>query len=102
MRLYHRLMCPKDADGMANTVDPDQIAPLGLGLSVQKIRTISVYNKKVPNRTEHGSTCCDGPQSCVKKEQHWNHKLRVILIKNQARNDHMTRYAHATLLGPRN
>ena len=22
-------MCPKDADGMANSVDPDQTAPLG-------------------------------------------------------------------------
>ena len=22
-------MCPKDADGMANSADPDQIAPLG-------------------------------------------------------------------------
>ena len=24
MRLYHRVMGPKDADGMANSVDPDQ------------------------------------------------------------------------------
>ena len=23
------LMCPEDADGMANSVDPDQTAPLG-------------------------------------------------------------------------
>ena len=29
MRLYHRVMCPNDADGMANSVDPDQTAPLG-------------------------------------------------------------------------
>ena len=27
--LYHRLMSPNDADGMANSVDPDQTAPLG-------------------------------------------------------------------------
>ena len=27
--LYHRVMCPKSADGMANSVDPDQTAPLG-------------------------------------------------------------------------
>ena len=25
--LYSRVMCPKDADGMANSVDPDQTAP---------------------------------------------------------------------------
>ena len=29
MWLYHRVMSPNDADGMANSVDPDQIAPLG-------------------------------------------------------------------------
>ena len=27
--LYHRVMSPKDTDGMANGVDPDQTAPLG-------------------------------------------------------------------------
>ena len=27
--LYHRAMSPNDADGMANSVDPDQTAPLG-------------------------------------------------------------------------
>ena len=29
MWLYHRVMCPNDADGMANSVDPDQTVPLG-------------------------------------------------------------------------
>ena len=29
MWLYHRAMSPNDADGMANSVDPDQTAPLG-------------------------------------------------------------------------
>ena len=28
MWLYHRVMSPKDADGMANSVDPDQTAPV--------------------------------------------------------------------------
>ena len=28
MWFYHRVMCPKDADGMTNSVDPDQTAPL--------------------------------------------------------------------------
>ena len=27
MWLYHRVMSPNDADGMANNVDPDQTAP---------------------------------------------------------------------------
>ena len=25
-----RIMCPKDAEGIANSVDPDQTAPLGI------------------------------------------------------------------------
>ena len=29
MLLYHRVMCPNVADGMENSVDPDQTAPLG-------------------------------------------------------------------------
>ena len=28
MWLYHRVMSPNDADGMANSVDPDQTVPL--------------------------------------------------------------------------
>ena len=28
MWLYNRVMSPNDADGMANSVDPDQTAPL--------------------------------------------------------------------------
>ena len=27
--IFHRVMCLKDADGMANSEDPDQTAPLG-------------------------------------------------------------------------
>ena len=30
MWLYHRVKSPNDADGMANSVDPDQTAPLGV------------------------------------------------------------------------
>ena len=31
MWLYHRVMSPNDADGMANSVDPDQTAPPSSG-----------------------------------------------------------------------
>ena len=27
MWIYHRILCPNNADGMANSVDPDQTAP---------------------------------------------------------------------------
>ena len=36
-------MSPKDADGMANSVDPDQTAP-PLGVSVRKLRIITVQH----------------------------------------------------------
>ena len=29
MWLYHRVLSPNNADGMAKSVDPDQTAPLG-------------------------------------------------------------------------
>ena len=29
MWLYHKVMSPNNADGLANSVDPDQTAPLG-------------------------------------------------------------------------
>ena len=29
-RFYHRVMHPNDADNIANSVDPDQTAPLGV------------------------------------------------------------------------
>ena len=51
MWLYHRVMSPDDADGMANSVDPDQIDPLGAvctvcpGISVRKLRIITVSCK---------------------------------------------------------
>ena len=31
MWLYHRVMSPNNADGMANSVDPDQTAPVSSG-----------------------------------------------------------------------
>ena len=43
-------MCPKDADGMAVSVDPDQISPIGAGsaLSVPKLRIIMVLEIFIP------------------------------------------------------
>ena len=51
MWLYHRIRHPKDAEGIANSVDPDQTVRSGLiwvctvcpGLSVRKVRIIMVY-----------------------------------------------------------
>ena len=51
---YHTVMCPKDADGLVITVDPDHTAPKGAvlsgstltvcaDLSVKKLSTIYIY-----------------------------------------------------------
>ena len=32
-RFFHREVCPRGEDGIANNVDPDQTAPLGACLS---------------------------------------------------------------------
>ena len=55
MWLYRRVMCPKDADQMANSGDPDQTAQSSLiwvynvcpGLSVQKLGIIMVNLDKL-------------------------------------------------------
>ena len=57
MWLYHGVASPNDADGIANSVDPDQTAPLGLlliwvctvcsGISVRKLRIITVVMQNV-------------------------------------------------------
>ena len=53
MWLYHRVMSPNGADGMANSVDPDQTAPRSSliwvctvcpGISVRKLRIITVFD----------------------------------------------------------
>ena len=48
MWLYHRVISPNDADGMANSIDPDQTAPLGAvwsgsALFAHKLRIITVF-----------------------------------------------------------
>ena len=51
MWLYHRVMSPNDADGMANSVDPDQtrssliwVCTVCPGRSVWKLRIITVHH----------------------------------------------------------
>ena len=47
MWLYHRVMSPNDADGMANSVDPERssliwVCTVCLGISVRKLRIVTV------------------------------------------------------------
>ena len=52
MWLYHGVTSPNDADGMANSVDPDQtliwVCTICPGLSVQKFRIITVTSGPQP------------------------------------------------------
>ena len=43
-------MLPKDAEGMANSVDPDQTAPVGLGLHCEVFAVIYIVK---PDQTDH-------------------------------------------------
>ena len=68
--LYHRVNSPNDADGMANSVDPDQVAPRSSliwvctvcpGISVRKLRIITVcskvFNGKIGHTAYHWYCC---------------------------------------------
>ena len=62
MWLHHRVMSPNDADGMANSVDPDPDCSSSLiwvctvcpGISVQKLRiiTVTVFKQTLPSRVK--------------------------------------------------
>ena len=45
MWLYYKVMCPKDADGIANIVDPDQTAPLRAVWSVSTLSAQAYLSK---------------------------------------------------------
>ena len=47
MWLYHRVMSPNDADEMANSVDPDQTAPLGAHLRITRMRNRDQYRMSI-------------------------------------------------------
>ena len=60
MWLYYRVMSPNNADGMANSVDPDQTALIWVctvcpGISVRKLRIITVIS--VSSRTASPGCC---------------------------------------------
>ena len=67
--LYHRVMSPNDADGMANSVDPDQTARSRLnlvckvcpGLSVRKLRIITVWYFSVFRKIIFQTSMCSHP-----------------------------------------
>ena len=81
MWLYHRVMSPNDADGMANSVDPDQTAPLIWvctvcpGLSVRKLRIITAVDIPATQRQTHQRStetvpCSQLPSSTQQKLLH--------------------------------
>ena len=72
--LYLRLMRPKDAEGTANSVDPDQTVPIWIctvcpNLSVRKLRIIRVEQnwyfimyRKNPKNLDTLNVCCNYPK----------------------------------------
>ena len=70
MCVYHRVMSPKDADRMANSVDPDQIYSLP--------RPIVENLKEQLYEPPHDKT---NKMACVPSE-HWIRVLAVRLMVN--------------------
>ena len=82
MWLYHRVMSPNDADGMANSVDPDQTAPLGavwsgsalfaqtcLSENLGKLRYILEISvvKETFSGISKMTSCCHSLSRCLRK-----------------------------------
>ena len=70
MCLYHRVMSPNDADGMANSVDPDQTAPVGAVWSGSALfaqaylseNLGSLRYRKTSKNLDIRNNCCNYPK----------------------------------------
>ena len=56
MWLYHRVMSPNDADGMANCVDPDQTALFAQAYLSENLGSLRVSLLRVPSSTFFGKS----------------------------------------------
>ena len=75
MWLYHRVMSPNDAEGMANSVDPDQTAPL------RQLRIITVCIQcRLLKLQIFAITCCVlVVKVCVLAEFVYIHSAKVLI-----------------------
>ena len=55
-------MSPNDADGMANSVDPDQTATLGVQIFLDSYGNTVKYRKN-PTNSDTRKICCNRPKS---------------------------------------
>ena len=103
MWLYQRVMSPNDADGMANSVDPDQTAPLGAvwsgsalfaslirvytvcqGISVRKLRITTVSSNRICHSQQQNILlkCATVPHgtsaSCTSDQQQNATKIGIL------------------------
>ena len=79
MWLYHRIMSPKDADRMTNSVDLDQTAPLGAVWSgsalfaqaclSENLRSLRYYTSR--NVTKQAKWVCAHPPSLIRVFAQW-------------------------------
>ena len=70
---FTTVICPKDADGMANSVDPDQTAPLGAVWSGSTLFDLGLHcllRCVCPKTLEHYGTHIFNPYDIKLKFQH--------------------------------
>ena len=86
MWLYHRVMIPNDADGMANSVDPNQIAPVWSGSAPFAQANLSEnlgslrYFMKWKNSMNKARNSYAHMRMCVRIRQNQNSKIYKALI----------------------
>ena len=76
MWLYHRAMSPNGADGMANSVDPDQTAPLGAVWSGS-----ALFAQAYLSENSRSLLYCKNPKNSDTRKSCYNyHKLWTRLV----------------------
>ena len=63
MWLYHKVKSPNKADGMANSVDPDQTAPLGAVWSGSALFAQTCLSKNLGSLRYFLPSYCPAPKS---------------------------------------
>ena len=94
MWLYHRAMSPNDADGMANSVDPDQTAPLGAVWSGSALFAQTCLSKNLGSlRYTLDTRCPNLPSQVSHVCKHFQNsvKLKNIICSSSAQPDSLMR-----------
>ena len=92
MLLYHRVMSPNDADEMANSVDPDQTAPLGAVWSGSALFAQAYLSENLGS-LRYASLLTNAPLLLIDR-----HLKKILYKKNWPSKLHCAPYALCVML----